>query len=177
MNTQREGSLTRRALFVVLLALATSGRSPFLSAQDTVLRVSGDVTSPLTLSAADVARMPHVSVSLSGRGSQTTTYEGVLLIDILKGAGIPTGDALRGAELNRYIVVTGADGYRAVFALAELDPAFSDRPALLADRRDGAALAENARPFVVVTPGDKRPTRWVRQAVQIDVQRAREPGK
>jgi hypothetical protein len=101
----------------------------------------------------------------------------VLLIDVLKNAGVPAGDALRGAELSRYIVVTGVDGYRAVFALAELDPAFTDHPALLADRRDGAALADNARPFVVVTPGDKRPTRWVRQAIRIDVQRAPEPGK
>ena len=52
---------------------------------------------------ANVARIPHFSVTVPGRGSPTM-YESVLLIDILKGAGVPTGDELRGAELRRYIV-------------------------------------------------------------------------
>src|SRR5215467_5122238 len=140
--------MTRRLflLIVALLIACVSG-----SAQSTSIRIGGDVPNPITVSAADVASIPHVSVTISGRGSPTT-YEGVLLIELLKRAGAPSGDTLRGAELARYVVVTGADGYRAVFALAELDPAFTEHPLVLADRRDGAALAENALPFVVVAP-------------------------
>jgi len=38
-------------------------------------------------------------------------------------------------------VVEAADGYRAVFALAEFDPDFTDRVILLADRRDDYPLS------------------------------------
>lgn len=41
-----------------------------------------------------------------------------------------------------FLVVDAADGYRAVFALPELDRAFTDRIILLADRREGKPLAE-----------------------------------
>ena len=49
----------------------------------------------------------------------------------------------------RYLVVEAADGYRAVFALPELDPAFSDRVILLADRRDGKPLDGKEGPLRV----------------------------
>jgi hypothetical protein len=71
--------------------------------------------------------------------------------------------------LTRYVVVTGADGYRVVFALAELDAAFTGRAVILADSRDGGALPPNAAPFQLIVPGEKRPARWVRQVVAIEV--------
>lgn len=37
--------------------------------------------------------------------------------------------------------MTAHDGYRVLFSLPELDPAFSDTRAMVADREDGAALA------------------------------------
>jgi DMSO/TMAO reductase YedYZ molybdopterin-dependent catalytic subunit len=92
-----------------------------------------------------------------------------LLIDLLKRSGVPTGEAIRGRELAKYVVVTGADGYRVVFALADLDSAFTDRTVLLADSRNGAALPDNALPFQLIVAGEKRPARWVRQVVSIEV--------
>lgn len=56
-----------------------------------------------------------------------------------------------------------------MFSLAELDPAMHDGLVLLADRRDGAALDAKQGPFRLVAAGDKRPARWVRQVVAIDV--------
>jgi hypothetical protein len=38
------------------------------------------------------------------------------------------------------VVVEGIDGYRAVCALAELDPELTDRVILLADTKDGQPL-------------------------------------
>ena len=67
------------------------------------------------------------------------------------------------------IVVTGADGYRVVFGLAEFDPAFTDRVAVPADQRDGQALPADARPFQLIVEGEKRPARWVRQVVSMEV--------
>ena len=71
-----------------------------------------------------------------------------------------------GAELAKSVIVTGADGYQVAFGLAEFDPGFTDRVAILADRKDGAPLAGNAAPFQL---SEKRPARWVRQVVSIEV--------
>jgi len=62
------------------------------------------------------------------------------------------GEALRGRALSSAVVVTGADGYRAVFGIAEFDPAFTDRVAILADRKDDAPLPANAAPFNSSSP-------------------------
>jgi hypothetical protein len=71
-----------------------------------------------------------------------------------------------------YLVVEAADGYRAVFALPELDPLFTDRVILLADRRDGKSLSEREGPLRIIVPGEKRPARWVRQVVALKVGRS-----
>ena len=70
-----------------------------------------------------------------------------------------------------YVVVEAADGYRAVFALAELDPAFTDRVILLADRRDGKPLSTREGPFQIIVPGEKKHARWVRQVIRLKVGR------
>jgi hypothetical protein len=89
--------------------------------------------------------------------------------ELLTRAGVPAGDALRGPALATAVVVTGAGGYRVVFAIAECDPAFTDRVAILADRKDGAPLPPNAAPFRLVITGEKRPARWVGQVVAIEL--------
>jgi hypothetical protein len=97
-------------------------------------------------------------------------YEGVSLRELLTRAGVPAGEALRGRDLALAVVVTGADGYRVAFGVAEFDPAFTDRIAILADKKDGAALTGNEAPFQLVLTGEKRPARWVRQVVSLEVQ-------
>ena len=67
--------------------------------------------------------------------------------ELLTRAGVPAGHALRGPALATAVVVTGADGYRMVFAIAEFDPAFTDRVAIVADRKEEG------------TPYDRRPQR------------------
>lgn len=71
-----------------------------------------------------------------------------------------------------YLVVEASDGYRAVFAMPELDPAFSDRVILLADRRDGRPLPDQAGPLQVIVPGEKKHARWVRQVIRLRIGRA-----
>jgi hypothetical protein len=89
--------------------------------------------------------------------------------ELLTRAGVPAGEALRGRALATAVTVTGADGYRVVLGIAELDPAFTDRVAILADRKDGAALTPNAGPFQLIITGEKRPARWVPQVVAIEL--------
>jgi len=97
------------------------------------------------------------------------TYSGVELGAVLARAGVPQGEALRGRDLAAYAVVIASDGYRVVFALPELDPAFTDRLVLLADQRNGQALPASLAPFRIVIPAEKRQARWIRNAVEIDV--------
>jgi len=58
--------------------------------------------------------------------------------------------------LTRYLVVEGADGYKVVFSLPELDPAFGNRVVLLAERRDGHALAADEAPLRLVILEEQR---------------------
>jgi hypothetical protein len=68
--------------------------------------------------------------------------------------------------------VKETDAYRVVFALPELDPAFTDQMILLADRRDDKPLPSNEGPWRIVVPNEKRQGRWVRQVVAITIKRA-----
>lgn len=156
----------RAITLLVVLSLA-----PCLQAQVSVpaqVRISGDVAAPVTLTAADLSRMPRVTLAATSHG-QTGTYEGVSMRDILTRAGVPAGEAVRGPHVATTVIVKGADGYQAAFALAEFDPAFTNRVSLLADRRDGTPLDAHAAPFQLILSDEKRPARWVRQVVAIEV--------
>src|SRR5262249_38906696 len=96
----------------------------------------------------------------------------VELSEILKLAGVKSGEALRGKELALFLIADAADGYRAVFALAELDHAFTDRILIVADKRDGKPLAEKEGPLRLVVPDEKRQARWVRQLTSLTIRRA-----
>ena len=137
------------------------------SAQPGVVKIAG-TPKPLTLSTADVAEMPRTSITATAH-RVTGTFEGVSVRDLLTRAGVPSGQALRGAALATSVIVTGADGYRVAFGLAEFDADFTDRVAILADRFDGAPLPANSAPFRLVLSGEKRPTRWVRQVISIEL--------
>jgi hypothetical protein len=89
------------------------------------------------------------------------------LWDVLAASGV--ADAIKPAEHVRLAVrVTGADGYTAVVALAEISPQFAGRPIQLADHLNGALLPEHGLRLVV--PGDKRGGRSVRDVVRIDIE-------
>jgi hypothetical protein len=121
--------------------------------------------------AAALARLPQHSVHAEAHG-KAITCEGPTLIDVLAAAGAPHGDALRGGNLALYVRIGAADGYRAVFALAELDAGFRDALPIVTAHCDNAALDAHDGPFRLVVPGEKRPARWVRQVTTIDLLRA-----
>ena len=136
-----------------------------------MLSVGGEVPRPSKLTAPEFARLPRQTVRAKDHQGKEADFEGVPLVEVLKASGVKFGQDLRGPALATYLVVEAADGYRAVFALPELDPAFSDRVILLADRRDGKPLAGNEGPLRVVVPGEKRHARWVRQVIALKIGR------
>jgi DMSO/TMAO reductase YedYZ molybdopterin-dependent catalytic subunit len=164
----------------IALCLILFSYSPAIHSQDkqatgtnstAALSVSGEVERPLKLSAADLAKLPRRTVRAKDHSGKESAYEGVALIEILRLAGVPFGEGLRGKNLSLYLIVEAADGYRAVFALPELDSAFTDRIILLADHKDGNSLSTSEGPLRIVIPDEKRQARWVRQVTSLIIRR------
>ncbi len=137
-----------------------------------MLTVNGEVAHPRAFDESDLAAMPRQTVKVTDEKGTPIVYEGVSMAEILQRAGAPLGKSLRGKQMLLYLLVTASDGYHAVFALAELDPDFTDKVVLLADRRDGHPLATTEGPFRIVAPGEKRHARWVRNVIALSVRRA-----
>ena len=89
------------------------------------------------LSRADLEALPHVKVTASEHGSAPVSFEGATLKNVLQKAGVTFGESLKGKRLTNCLLVEAADGYGAVIALPELDPAFTDKATVLAFLRDG----------------------------------------
>jgi hypothetical protein len=143
------------------------------AAQAQSVTVKGPDGQTRTVPAAEIAAMPHQQALLAGEGgAPPRAYEGVALTDLLQSVGAPAGRALRGPALASVVVVKGADGYRAVFGLAETDRGMRQSVPILADRTASGPLEAKEGPFRVVSPGDLRPARSVRQVVSIEVESA-----
>jgi DMSO/TMAO reductase YedYZ molybdopterin-dependent catalytic subunit len=150
----------------VVAALSLVFCLPLLGAQ--TLQVAGTDGKATSLSAAQIAGIPHVKVSVQDHGA-TSEFEGVPLAEVLTAAGIKMGDSMRGPRMAEAMLVEAADNYKVVFALAEVDPEFATREIILADKKNGKPLDAKEGPFRVVAPGDKRGARWVRQLTAIRI--------
>jgi len=125
----------------------------------------------MRLSLSAIAKLSRLRVRAPDEKGAESVWEGTPLYEVLKAAGVKFGEALRGPALANYLLVEAADGYRVVFALPDLDFAFSDRVFLLADRHDGKPMNEKEGRLRIVVPDEKRHARWVRQVVAISVRR------
>jgi DMSO/TMAO reductase YedYZ molybdopterin-dependent catalytic subunit len=163
----------RFALLATLyLALSAPAYAQTQANATPILKVGGEVSNPLQLSAADLAKLPHTSTKAKDHSGKESVFEGVSLVEILKLAGMKFGEEFRGKQMALFLVVDAADGYRVVIALPELDPSFNDKLFLLADRRDSAPLTARDGPLQIIVPPEKRQGRWVRQVVSLTVRRA-----
>ena len=90
---------TRRLCLSFLLVAALG----YAQAGITALQVTGAVKQPLTLNADALSKMPRASVKTTSDGIETT-YEGVWVHEVLKRAGVPQGQPLRGKALAGYVL-------------------------------------------------------------------------
>jgi DMSO/TMAO reductase YedYZ molybdopterin-dependent catalytic subunit len=97
------------------------------------------------------------------------TYEGVRLTELLRMVDAPTGARIHADADRDYLVVTGADGFRAVFSLAETDRSVQQHAVILADHMDGAPLTAHDAPYRIVVDGDQKPARSVYAVTRIEV--------
>ncbi len=128
----------------------------------TSLTVTGDVATPITLKAEDLAAMPREKASIPEQDGTQVEYEGVPLREILKRAGAPLGGQLRGKALASYVLAKAHDGYQVVFTLGEIDAQFGNEQIIVADKRDGKPLSGDQGPLRLVCPDDKAGARSVR---------------
>ncbi len=119
---------------------------------------------------ATLAALPHTTVSVFNEHAKAQqTYSGVPLIDLLARVGVP--DKPHGKEFQLYLVAEGVDGYKVVYSIGEVSPDVHDGTVIVADTQDGKPIADDG-PLKLVTMGEKRPARWVRNLVAIRVMTA-----
>jgi DMSO/TMAO reductase YedYZ molybdopterin-dependent catalytic subunit len=146
--------------------------APVAATVEQVLTVAGDLPHPLRLTAADLAKLPRRSVHAKEHDGTEANFEGVELVELLKLAGINFGEHLRGKDLTRYVLAEASDHYRVLYALAELDPGFTNDVVILADRKDGKPIDAEHGPFRIIAPAAKAPARWIRQVQTLTVVQA-----
>jgi hypothetical protein len=154
--------------FVPLLGLLLLA-SPGLRAAEPALTIvnDGKVTA---YSEADLALLPHQEVTaFDFHEKKSHLYSGVAVKDLLAKSGVEFGEKLRGKGLRLAVLARCRDNYSIVFALAEFEDAFDSRTILLVDRQDGRPLPDGTGPLRLVVPGDKRPARWARMLVSLEV--------
>jgi len=158
-------SAIRWVVIIGLLVCAGLCQSP------ATLTVQGLGSTSATISAADFARMPQETIRTTDHGT-AVTFEGVPLAEVLAKVDLPLGEKFHHTVASYYLVVEAKDGYRAVFAWAELDSSFMDKAVYVVTRRDGRPLGDKDGPFQLVVPGEKRGGRWVHQVTALKLKQA-----
>lgn len=132
------------------------------------LLLDGEIDQPVRITDEDFSKLPHVVLQLKDQDGQTMTYAGVELSYLLALAKVPIKDALKGQDINKYILASGADGFGAVFALPEFDRGRY----LVADKLNGHPLPGAVGPLQIVSPDEGRRSRWIKQLIRINVRKA-----
>lgn len=172
-------SLTLAAL-LCLAATApgqTAQTAPSAQAQPAAtelkIAVTGDVPTPITITAADLAAMPRETAEITEQDGTKIAYEGVPLDEVLKKAGVAFGRQMRGKNLAGYVLAEAHDGYAVLFGLGEVDSSLSGEKILIVDKRDGKPLFSYQGPARLVIPGDKEGARSVRMLEKLEVVKLR----
>ncbi len=163
---------SQRSVVVLLLATATALASATLPAyardNGGSVAVTGEVNSPITYSAAQLAMLQQTSVTFT-LGTRQVTDTGVLLETLVTGAGPAYPASLLNTKnelLRVTATVRGAAHNQVTFAVGELDSNFGNHPALL-------ALTQNGKPIdggpQLVVPGDRAPLRLVSGVSEVSV--------
>jgi hypothetical protein len=153
-----------RLLFILLFGFALN--SALLQCQQ--LSIQTKTGKQTVLTRPDLEALPHTNVT-TGASDTFGTFTGVSLKAVLEKAGVSLGESLRGKRLASCLLVEAADGYRVVFALPEIDPAFTEKQIVLAFLKNGKPLDEKEGPYRIVVPDEKRMARWIRQVTTLKI--------
>lgn len=155
--------------FIIIAALSWFVATGAALAADS-FAVDGAVKQVLKLTAADLQKMPAVTIDVSYEAQgkiQKSQFTGVLLLDVLNKAGVVDGEGKAG-RFRRVADVAASDGYAIAVALGEIEPNLEAKQVLVAYLRDGKPVDPTGSVRLVV-PGDKHGARSVRDVVRITV--------
>jgi hypothetical protein len=153
-------------VFFSVVFLALTLHTTLASCQQ--LTIQPETGKQIVLARADIEALPRVKATTTAGGS-STSYEGVSLKTLLEKTGVAFGETMRGKRLASCLLVEAADGYRAVIALPEMDPAFTDKQIVLAFLKDDKPLDAKEGPYRIVILDEKRMARWVRQVTALKI--------
>ena len=165
--------MRRRFMRTEILATAGICAGLVFSQQPATLSITGDIPSPVKLTAEDLAAMPRETVTYHEEKGAVVRYEGVPVRELLARTGAPLGKDMRGKALASYILAKARDGYQVVFGLGEFDAALGNESILVADKRDGKPLEGDLGPLRLVCTNDKAGARSVRMLETLEVVRLR----
>lgn len=151
---------------LVNLDVRASGSERKAAAGGTSTRftVSGQVRQAASFDLAALQALPAITQTVGAN-----TYTGVSLWDLLgTTVGIATDPAIKNGILGMYVVATGSDGYKALFSMGELSPAFGNQPNLIAYAVNGQPLGDSGFARLVV-PNDAKAGRFVSNLVSLEV--------
>ncbi|MGO9846606.1 MAG: molybdopterin-dependent oxidoreductase [Methylocella sp.] len=171
----RNSPMNIRLVGAALLLISTLSLSPIAEAQtggvSTTFRVSGQVTNPVIFNLAKLQKfaVSTQNVTFFAAGQVTSgSYTGALLWDVLQSAGIKVDPNVKNDILRFIVVVTGSDGYEAIFGAGEIDPEFGGDQIIIAYAENGQSLGQDG--FAkIIAPGDKAGGRFVSNIVKIEV--------
>jgi len=122
---------------------------------ETILRIETENGKTSELKASDLAKLPRREVKAKNHDGAETTFAGVELREVLRLAGAKFGEEEKKSNLASFLIIEAADDYRAVFAMLELEPDFTDIIVLLADARDGNPLSKEEGSLRLVAGREK----------------------
>ncbi len=161
--------MIRRRHFLLLVAAAPFAARAQAAEKKLVVRLSDGTEK--SFSRAELERLPAESAPARLRDDPPFMVKGVSATTLLRLTGLDLAANLGGALVASHaLIARAADGYRAVFGLAEVDPHFGHPPLLVSwEDADGGALPQRSGPFQLIATGESRPGRWVRQLVSLEV--------
>ena len=120
---------------------------------------------------AELQRLVPETASARLRDGAPFTVSGVSVTALLRAAGLDLSANLGGGQVvGHALVARASDGYRAVFGLAEVDPHFGHAAVIVNwANADGSALPARVGPLQLISTGESRPGRWVRQLISLEV--------
>jgi precorrin-4 methylase len=144
-----------------------------------VLLVRNETGQTMTVTPDEFAKLPQATVrDKIPHSDQDGAYEGVLLSELLRAAGVAFTDPsapdkkLPASLRTAYVLVEASDGYQVLFSIPEIHPDLGGRQVLLANRVNGEPLDAKLAPYQVIVPGSDLHARWIRQVTRIMVQPA-----
>jgi hypothetical protein len=134
-------------------------------------QVFGQVQTPKFFNAGALKKLPisNENVTYFAAGNIVShSFTGALLWDLLLSVGIVVDPSIKNDILRKTIVVTGTDGYVAVFTAGEIAPNFGGNQVLVVYEVDGQPIGADG-PAEIVAPGDKAGGRFVHNIYTIEV--------